>query len=69
MKNLSIEIPERITVLKNKDILISGSEKVIKILPTDENRILFISSIEELSKRTHFSVAKDNFKKAKVETR
>lgn len=65
-EEINIESPERITVLKNKDILISGSEKVIKILPTDENRILFISSIEELSKRTHFSVAKENFKKAKL---
>jgi len=65
-EEISIETPERITVLKKKDIIISGSGKVIKILPTDENRVLFFSTIEELSKRTHFTVAKENFKKAKL---
>lgn len=63
--NINISNPTRFTKLKNKDLLIIGDDKLVQVYPSD-NKVIWFSRIEDLTKKTTYRVEKESVKKLRA---
>jgi len=61
-----INNPIRVTRLKNQDILIIGDNKALIIMPLQNNEVSWFRNIDDISSTSHYSLAKEEFKKARL---
>jgi len=61
-----INNPLRVTRLKNQDILIIGDNKALIIMPLQNNEISWCKNIDEISSTSHYTIAKEEFKKVRL---